>query len=277
MDIAKWLVIGILIAAFLDIVIPSDFFISYLSNEWLSMLIILGASVPLYICATASVPIAAILMLKGLSPSAALVLLMSGPATNAATITVIKNIFGGKTLMAYLSSIIGGALLFETIINNFSPRNWFMMITDTNHLHHHEVLPEWLQLSASAMLVGLILLGYIKQWKSSIKNLENLTQAKAQINSVVLNNTASVTTSDFASFTIAKPLITKKYTVEGMTCSHCKNSVEQSLLKLNGIVKVIANPQSNDVLIDGEELDDATIQDEIEKLGYIFKGITADK
>ena len=93
MDIAKWLMIGILIAAALSVLIPDDFFTQYLSNDLLSMLVVLVASVPLYLCATASVPIAAVLMLKGLSPGAALVLLMAGPATNAATITIIRNNF----------------------------------------------------------------------------------------------------------------------------------------------------------------------------------------
>ncbi|MDZ7739465.1 MAG: permease [Bacteroidales bacterium] len=76
------------------------------------MLIILLAAIPVYICATASVPIAAVLMLKGLSPGAALVLLMAGPATNAATITMIAKVMGRKSLVSYLASIISGALIF---------------------------------------------------------------------------------------------------------------------------------------------------------------------
>ncbi len=69
------------------------------------MLMMLVASVPLYICATGSIPIAAVLMMKGLAPGAALVLLMAGPATNIATMAVIGNAMGKRSLWVYLISI----------------------------------------------------------------------------------------------------------------------------------------------------------------------------
>lgn len=268
MDIAKWLIIGILIAALLDTLIPDDFFNAYLANEWLSMLVILAASVPLYICATASVPIAAVLMLKGLSPGAALVLLMAGPATNAATITVIKNVFGGKTLLAYLSSIIGGAFIFGTIINNFLPREWFTLFSDAKHLHHHELMPYWFHLTCTITLISLIIYGYLKKFQSKTKIVQTIK--KTQNQSIVAN--ASPMPADFSSFTVAKPLITQTYTVEGMTCSHCKNNVEQALLQLKGVNSVNANPDTNSVSIECESLMDNTIKVEVEKLGYLFKG-----
>jgi len=84
-DISKWLIIGMLVAALLSVLIPGDFFTKSISNEYLAMLLMLAASVPLYICATGSIPIAAVLLMKGLSPGAALVLLKAGSATNVAT------------------------------------------------------------------------------------------------------------------------------------------------------------------------------------------------
>lgn len=119
-DISKWLVIGLLIAAVISVIVPDDFFAKHLGNGYWDMLIILLVSIPIYVCATASVPIAAILILKGISPGAALVFLMAGPATNAATITIINKVFGKKTLFVYLFSIITGALLFGILELSFA-------------------------------------------------------------------------------------------------------------------------------------------------------------
>ena len=82
-DIAKWLVIGLAIAAVITVMVPDSFFESYLSNPYLNMLLVLAASVPMYVCATGSIPVAMALLVKGISPGAAFVFLMAGPATNA--------------------------------------------------------------------------------------------------------------------------------------------------------------------------------------------------
>lgn len=159
-DIMGWLIIGLLIAALLAVFIPDDFFAGSTSNNILEMIIIMVAAIPLYICATASVPIAAVLILKGLSPGAALVLLMAGPATNAATITMIAKVMGRKSLTAYLVSIISGALIFGFLINNFLPGSWFVL---PEHVmsHDHEILPQWLSIGSAIILVLLIINGYI--------------------------------------------------------------------------------------------------------------------
>jgi uncharacterized protein len=101
-DISLWLFVGLVTAALISVIIPDGFFTTYVGNNYLSMLIVLVASVPLYVCATSSVPIAVALMLKGLNPGAALVFLMAGPATNAATVLVIGKTLGRKALFSYL-------------------------------------------------------------------------------------------------------------------------------------------------------------------------------
>ena len=123
-EISKWLIIGMLVAALLSVLIPGDFFTHSISSEYLAMMLMLLASVPLYICATGSIPIAAVLLMKGLSPGAALVLLMAGPATNIATMAVVGNTMGRRSLWIYLASIIGGALVFGTLVNELIPREW---------------------------------------------------------------------------------------------------------------------------------------------------------
>ena len=89
-DISKWLVIGLLLAALISVLVPDNYFENNFSNPLFGMIMILAVSVPLYVCATGSVPIAAVLLMKGLSPGAALVFLMAGPATNIATLTVLS-------------------------------------------------------------------------------------------------------------------------------------------------------------------------------------------
>ncbi|MBU1003648.1 MAG: SO_0444 family Cu/Zn efflux transporter [Proteobacteria bacterium] len=116
-DIGKWLLIGILLAGLISTFVPDDFFQSYLGNEWASLLIMLLAGIPLYICATASTPIAATMALKGLSPGAALVFLLAGPATNAATIAVATKILGKRATAIYVGCIALCALGMGWLVN----------------------------------------------------------------------------------------------------------------------------------------------------------------
>jgi uncharacterized protein len=125
-DIAKWLVIGFLLAALISVALPEDFFSSFSGLGFIELLVVLAASVPLYMCATGSIPIAAVLLMKGISPGAALVFLMAGPATNVATMAVLGKTMGRKSLITYMATIIGGALLFGVLINAFIPADWIL-------------------------------------------------------------------------------------------------------------------------------------------------------
>ena len=124
-DIGKWLVIGIVIAAIITVAVPDDWFAIFKDNTWLSIILVLAISIPMYVCATGSIPIAVALMLKGLTPGAGLVLLMAGPAVNMASILIIRPRLGWKTLAAYLISIIGGAVAAAAVIDYLLPRSWF--------------------------------------------------------------------------------------------------------------------------------------------------------
>lgn len=109
-DIGKPLFAGLLIAGFIGTVIPEDFFTETVGQGLLPMLIMMTFGIPLYVCATASIPIAAAMILKGISPGAALVFLMTGPATNAAAITTIWKVMGRKTALQYLAIVAVSAL-----------------------------------------------------------------------------------------------------------------------------------------------------------------------
>lgn len=124
-DIGKWLVIGLVVAGLITVCVPDSFFEVFKDNSLLSMLLVLCMAIPMYLCATGSIPIAVALMLKGLTPGAALVLLMAGPACNFASMLLISKVMGRKTLVTYLLSIIIGAVAFGLVIDHLLPVEWF--------------------------------------------------------------------------------------------------------------------------------------------------------
>ncbi len=249
-DISNWLIIGLLLAALLAVVIPDDFFTSSLQNEYLSMLLVLAASVPLYVCATGSIPIAAVLLMKGLAPGAALVFLMAGPATNVATMAVIGKSMGRKTLWIYMLSIIGGALFFGVLVNELVPREWIMdYLPGHVHAATHVHSTGWLKIVSGILLVLLILNGYLQKFIAR-KELKQKTSDMTE-------------KSEFAFVT---------YTVEGMTCNHCKATVERGIGKLDTVSEVLADPGTNELRIKADSLSDDQVKTVIEELGYTYKG-----
>ena len=108
-DIAFWMVVGFLAAGVIVAVVPDDL-VGGLGAGPFAMLFLLLISVPLYICASASTPIAAALVAKGVSPGAALVFLLAGPATNMATILLLTKLFGSRFVSVYLTAIATATL-----------------------------------------------------------------------------------------------------------------------------------------------------------------------
>lgn len=111
-DIASPLLVGLLLGALITVAIPDNLSAILKEYSLLSYIIVILIAVPMYVCATASLPIAAGLMLAGVSPGAAFVFLSAGPATNTVTIGVVKKILGTRTLYIYLGTIIIGSVLF---------------------------------------------------------------------------------------------------------------------------------------------------------------------
>lgn len=254
-DIAKWLVVGLLIAALITVIVPDNFFTEFHLNGISGMLLILVVSIPLYICATSSVPIAAVLLLKGLSPGALLVFLMAGPATNAATIAVIGKNLGRKTLIAYLSSLIIGSLFFGFIIDTFLPAHWFFPISQMAGDHQHEILPQWLIISSTVFLVAMLLYSFTKAFIQYRKN--KINRSAKHIN---LKEISKLTLN-----------------VEGMTCVKCKAKVENGISGLSNITSTEADTENNLLIVYGHDLSAASIGESVEKLGYKYKGVAENK
>ena len=116
-DIAGWFFIGLLLAGAITAIVPEEAIGRTVGSGLPAMLIMLAVGVPLYICATASTPIAAALILKGISPGAALVFLLAGPATNVTTLTVLVKILGKRATLIYLLSIGVCAVLFGLAVD----------------------------------------------------------------------------------------------------------------------------------------------------------------
>jgi len=110
-DLARWLALGFLLAGLISVLVPAEFVQSYLGTGVLPLFVMLAVGIPLYMCATASTPIAAALVLKGLSPGAALVFLLAGPATNVASLTALAGTLGVRSTIRYLLAICVGALV----------------------------------------------------------------------------------------------------------------------------------------------------------------------
>ncbi len=109
-DLALWLGVGFLLAGLIGVLVPADFVQNHLGSGVLPLFVMLAVGIPLYMCATASTPIAAALVLKGLSPGAALVFLLAGPATNVASLTALAATLGVRSTIRYLVAISVGAL-----------------------------------------------------------------------------------------------------------------------------------------------------------------------
>jgi uncharacterized protein len=120
-DLAVWFLFGLLLSGIITVMIPESVFSRYMGGGFGAMLIMLGVGIPIYICATASTPIAATLILQGVSPGAALVFLMTGPATNVTSLTVLTRVLGKRATGIYLATIaicaVGFGLLVDWIYN----------------------------------------------------------------------------------------------------------------------------------------------------------------
>lgn len=237
-DIGKWLVVGLVLAGAITVLLPDDFFTSFGDRPLVNMLLMLLLSVPMYLCATGSVPVAAALVLKGLSPGAAFVLLMAGPATNLAAILVIGKVLGRRTLALYLASIIAGAIGFGLLIDYCLPASWFLKIeTGYASCCHAEGMPWW-QLLSSILFVALLVPALVKRHRHTIEK-----------------HTA----------------MERVYKIEGMMCNHCKNNVEKTLARIEGVTEVRVDLVAGTATVAGDA-DPARIIAAIGELGYEYVG-----
>lgn len=162
-DIGKWFLVGVLFAGLISYAIPDAFFESYLTNNFIAMLVMLAAGLPMYVCATSSTPIAAALVLKGLNPGAALVFLLAGPATNVASLSMVYGLFGKRSLFIYLSSIVSCSLALGFITDMIYFGLNVKAVTSTQPVV--EFLPNYVECGGAVILAGLLIFSLTRAYQ----------------------------------------------------------------------------------------------------------------
>ncbi|WP_369434685.1 SO_0444 family Cu/Zn efflux transporter [Psychromonas sp. MME1] len=161
-DTSGWLLIGLFFAALVQTYVPIDFLAKW-GDGILAMLAMVIISIPMYICATASTPIAAGLLLAGISPGAVLVFMLAGPATNIATLGVVSSELGKRALWGYLAGVIGVALLSGIIVNYLVATCGFVVTPQIGA--ESSLLPKWMINIAGiilAILMGKVLFDMLR-------------------------------------------------------------------------------------------------------------------
>lgn len=234
-DIYKPLVVGIILAAIISAAVPDDFFAGVLGGGLAAMLVMMLVGLPIYVCATASVPIAAALIAKGISPGTAFVFLTTGPATNAATIVTVWRTMGRRTAIVYLLTVaataLGGGLILDQV---------YQATGESAMMHPHFMLPDWAQAFAAVLLVGVC----GAAWMRSLKRRVAAPAAKpADQEGTVL-------------------------VVSGMTCSHCVETVRKALSECSGVASVSVDLKQGVATVLGTELDYEEMRTKVESFGY---------
>lgn len=228
-----WIILGILLAALISIVIPPG----YLTNiTWISgiggLFLMLIIALPLYVCATGSVPIAASLIAAGMAPGTALVFLMAGPASNIATIGAIFRSFGGRVLTIYLATVAVFSIFFGWLFD-------FIISTEHTTLIHQHPGANWFSVVTALILIALLLFLVISNlYRKLIARVTETEEAKM----LTLN-------------------------IEGMTCQHCAMNVTKALKAVPGVVSVKVSLDKNVAYVDGEVETGALIQSVVDA-GY---------
>ena len=243
-DIVVPLFQGLIIAAAIAIIIPPDFIAEKFStSSYIMLFMMLAVSLPIYVCATASIPIAVALMAKGVTAGAVFVFLMAGPATNASSIAVVKNILGRKTMAHYLFLISSTAIVFGFILDSFITIG-LPAVSSSSHTHADD---SYISLFFTILFVLILLNAYTHKLKGGIpkpdgnENIIDGSQDRLSIR------------------------------VDGMTCSHCKESVESAVYSCSGVESTSVDLLKGLVFVIGSELDESAIKDKIKSRGFSLK------
>jgi len=227
-DTWKWLVIGILIGGVISFFVPTSIIEKFLSISLISYPLMILLSIPMYVCATGSIPIAASLILKGMSPGAGLVFLIAGPATNTATLSFVRGKLGKKAFYIYISSIVITAFLFGAIVDfiwHASGRNVRLIGYEMS------MLPAWVNISSSILLLLLIVRTFFMKKQQKIGG-EGLL-----------------------------------FKVPDVSCEHCVKTIVSSVKKVKNVQDVHVNIKTKEVEVIGTAQKKDIIS-AIEKAGY---------
>lgn len=232
-DINKALIIGVVIAGIIAAVVPDDYFSTILGGGIISMLVMMLLGIPVYVCATASVPIAAALIMKGVSPGAALVFLMTGPATNAATISTVWKTMGRRTAGIYLGTVAGSAILAGLLLDAL-----FSGVAGTGVHGTHVMMPGEVKTAAAILLIGVLLAAFVQPSRAGEAEMAASGSKKLRI------------------------------IITGMSCGHCAQSIRRALTEMAGVESAVVDHRKGIAIVTGTEFDRETLKRTVESLGY---------
>lgn len=248
-DISVQLLIGILISAVISVVIPPDFFERYVGNQWIEMLLMLVGGIPLYVCATASIPIAMALMMKGLSPGAAFVFLAAGPATNAASIVLIANVMGKRIVAIYLGVIAVFSMIAGLVLNLFYTTTHTAPLAYMQHHHGGAGSQDFWTVLFSLIFLIMLLCSLMRKyapgtWHMLMRRLRHPVPsgqaAGAQMQTIQ---------------------------IEGMTCNHCARHVSEAIQAVSGVNSVNVDLTGKCARVSGA-YDPRLVKSAIQDAGY---------
>ncbi|HPR64430.1 MAG TPA: permease [Thermoanaerobaculia bacterium] len=231
-ELGRWLIAGILLGGLISAIIPADFGQQYLSDPWVAYPLMLLISVPIYVCATGSIPIAAALIWKGLLPGAALTFLIAGPATNTVNAAFVWKEMGKKQFAMYLTMIV----IFSTAMGLLFDAIWVASGTGSEMLHGAgEHLPLHIGLISSLILLPLLLRAYIPHRSSMAMPVD------------VENG--------------------QEFSIQGMTCQGCVSTVNRAIRKVNGVETVSVDLREGQATVTGD-FDAEELVRAVQEAGY---------
>ncbi|WP_290929399.1 SO_0444 family Cu/Zn efflux transporter [Fibrobacter sp.] len=266
-DVSKWLLIGLLLGALISAFVPNELFLALREYPLLCMLAVLMLAMPMYTCATGSIPLALALVAKGITPGAALVLLMAGPATSIASMLVVGKAFGKRTLIAYLTSIALGALFFGYIVDTFFMDTFLaaMLPQGSAECHGHGALGVFDYVCAGLLAAFMI---YAKfGHKGCGCGHEHGGHCGCG------HDHEGNCCHDHEEECDECVLVT--YRVNGMSCSHCKACVEKAVRVLDGVEFAEADVSKKELRVewhDVHDVDEAALRKAVEEAGFEFGG-----
>ena len=266
-DVGKWLAVGLLIAAIITVAVPDNFFDALKDYPFVNMLIVLAIAIPMYVCATGSIPIALSLMMKGLTPGAALVLLMAGPAINSASMLVINKAFGKKQMTIYITSIVIGAILFGLGIDYLLPHEWFA-VAGTHTMDaccHKEEEASWFAIGCSILFLALLARAL---WHTLGGHHHHQTPSNSPTGGGH-NHPDGVNPPPVGEPEgVGRVLLIN---IEGMNCSHCAKNAQSAIEAVAGVKSADVDHIAKTAIItanDGCSLDLEAIKKAVADAGY---------
>ncbi len=217
-NIASALLLGLVLAALIHLFVPPDFGAKYLQSDWLAMPAMLLFGIPLYVCSTASIPIAASLIVKGISPGAALVFLITGPATNIATITIMSKVLGKKAVVIYIVTVAVAAIIAGYIFNLLNVNLPIMDVIRSGGKMEITLVQKISCIILYVLLAFTILQRLAKRFGIGAENVSSDLEIE----------------------------------VKGMTCEHCAESLNKAIRKIDGILSLDINVDAGLVKINAE-------------------------